>query len=62
MSDALSELDRRIKVSLQAYLRVPAIDRTQGQYDVLVDNLARTAMDYTKALLEERRKQRQQGI
>lgn len=66
MSDALAELDQRIKAHLQDYLRVPVIDRTTGQYEVLVDNLARTAMDYSKAIVQERlaRKQamqKQQG-
>lgn len=61
MSRALEDLDNSIKTHLQQYLRNPVAERTQEQYDILVDRLARTAMAYAKALVEERRAVRGQG-
>lgn len=55
MSRALEDLDNSIKAHLQNYLKRPVVERTQAQYDILVDRLARTAMAYAKALVEERR-------
>lgn len=54
MADALTNLDGSIKSSLQAYLKTPVTERTQEQYGMLVDRLARAALDYSRALVAER--------
>lgn len=54
MSQAMVDLDHRINQSLQGYLGTPVADRTAAQYNRLVDQLARTAMDYATAVVEER--------
>lgn len=57
---ALQNLDDRINVNLQQYLGTPVEDRTREQYSGLVDQLSRAAMDYAKAMVNERIENRRQ--
>lgn len=65
MADALANLDSRIKGDLQWYLKKPVIERTQADYDLLTDRLTYAAMDYAKAMVQERlaaKRQAQQQV
>jgi hypothetical protein len=65
MSEALKVLDASINRELQLYLGTPVEDRTSERYELLVTGLARSAMHYAKALVEERvaaKRQTQQQI
>ena len=57
---ALQALDARIDSSLQAYLGTPQEERRPAQYDALVNDLSRAAMDYAKAMVSERLENRRQ--
>lgn len=61
MSEAVKVLDESINRSLQLYLSTPVEDRTSTRYDLLVDDLARTAITYAKTLVEERLAARRQA-